>query len=73
MSEPIHKRLYSVKEAGRYLGISGWTVRHFIRSGELPEVRQGRRVLLDILDLNQFIEANKREGHHGHDLSSEET
>ena len=68
----VEKRLYSVKEAGRYLGISGWAVRHLIWSGKLPEVRQGRRVLVDIHDMNRFIENHKREGHHGNDLSSEE-
>lgn len=68
----VEKRLYSVKEAGRYLGISGWAVRHLIWSGKLPEVRQGRRVLVDIVDMNRFIENHKREGQHGHDLPPEE-
>jgi excisionase family DNA binding protein len=68
----IEKRLYSVKEAGRYLGISGWAVRHLIWSGKLPSVRQGRRVLIDILDMNEFINKNKSEVHHGDDLSPQE-
>ena len=71
--EVIEKRLYSVKEAGRYLGISPWAVRHLIWSGKLPSVRQGRRVLLDIFDLNRFIDNNKSEVHHGDDLPPEET
>ena len=72
MMQHVEKRLYSVKEAGRYLGISGWAVRHLIWSGKLPEVRQGRRVLVDIHDMNRFIENHKREVNHGHDLPPEE-
>ncbi len=59
MSEAVPKRLYSVKEAGKYLGRSAWAIRHLIWSGELPQVRQGRRVFVDILDLEQFVERFK--------------
>ena len=72
MSEAVSKRLYNVKEAGRYLGRSPWTIRRLIREGCLREVRQGRRVMLDIVDLEQFVEKYKREAANGHDLSQEE-
>ena len=72
MSEAVSKRLYNVKEAGRYLGRSPWTIRRLIRDGVLREVRQGRRVMLDIVDLEQFVEKYKREATDGHDLSQEE-
>jgi len=72
MSEGLSKRLYNVKEAGRYLGRSGWTIRRLIRDGHLREVRQGRRVMVDLLDMDQFIEKYKREAPNGHDLSQEE-
>jgi excisionase family DNA binding protein len=72
MHQEMPKRLYSVKDAARYLGVSPWAVRKLIWTGNLPHVRQGRRVLIDILDMNRFIEANKREGHHGDDLSPQE-
>ncbi len=83
MSEAVQKRLYSVKEAGKYLGRSPWAIRHLIWSGALPQVRQGRRVFVDIVDLNQFVERFKvREvdmlttmpagEHYGHALSSQE-
>ena len=61
MNEAVSKRLYSVKEAGRYVGKSPWTIRRLIRDGGLREVRQGRRVMLDIVDLEQFVERYKRE------------
>ena len=73
MSEEILKRLYSAKQAGRYMGVSEWTIRHLNWSGKLPCVRQGRRVLFDVYDLNQYIENNKQEGRHGDDLSPQET
>ena len=72
MSEGVSKRLYSVKEAGRYLGRSPWTIRRLISIGCLPEVRQGRRVMVDLVDMDQFIEKYKREATDGHDLPQEE-
>jgi excisionase family DNA binding protein len=72
MSEEVLKRLYSAKQAGRYMGVSEWTIRHLNWSGKLPCVRQGRRVLFDVFDLNQYIENNKQEGRHGNDLSPQE-
>ena len=72
ISEAVSKRLYNVKEAGRYLGRSPWTIRRLIRDGVLREVRQGRRVMLDIVDLEQFVEKYKREASDGHDLPKEE-
>ncbi|MCW5781312.1 MAG: helix-turn-helix domain-containing protein [Nitrospira sp.] len=72
MSEEVFKQLYSVREAARYLGISQWAVRHLNWSSKLPCVRQGRRVLFDIYDMDRFIENNKREGHHGDDLPTQE-
>jgi len=53
------KRLYSIPEAAQYLGRSPWSVRHLIWTGELPEVRAGRRIHLDIKDMEAFIERNK--------------
>ena len=70
MSQEVVKRLYSAREAARYLGVSQWAVRHLQWSDKLPYVRQGRRVLFDIHDMDKYIENNKRERHHGNDLSS---
>jgi excisionase family DNA binding protein len=72
MSEAVSKRLYNIKEAGRYLGRSPWTIRRLIRDGVLREVRQGRRVMIDLVDMDLFIEKYKREATDGHDLPQEE-
>jgi excisionase family DNA binding protein len=55
----VPKRLYSIPEAAQYLGRSTWSVRRLIWAGELPQVRAGKRVHLDINDMDQFIEKNK--------------
>jgi excisionase family DNA binding protein len=53
------KRLYSLPEAAEYLGRSTWSVRRLIWNGELPQVRAGRRVHVDVGDMEEFIEKNK--------------
>lgn len=59
MSQAINKRLYSIKEASTYLGRSIWAVREMLWAGKLPYVRDGRRILLDIHDMELWIEKNK--------------
>jgi excisionase family DNA binding protein len=56
---PLKKRLYSIPEAAEYLGRSVWSIRELIWNGSLSCVRMGRRVHLDIIDLDQWIERNK--------------
>ncbi len=61
MSPPTKsvKRLYSVSEAGLYLGRSTWSIRRLIWKGLLPEVRAGGRVHVDVRDLDDFIDRHK--------------
>ena len=56
---PLRKRLYSISEAAEYLGRSVWSIRELIWAGKLPSVKAGRRVHLDIIDLDKWIERNK--------------
>ncbi|MCC6347372.1 MAG: excisionase family DNA-binding protein [Nitrospirales bacterium] len=53
------RRLISIKEAGEYLSRSHWTVAEMVRTGKLPYVRDGRRKLLDLKDLDAWIDGNK--------------
>jgi excisionase family DNA binding protein len=53
------KRLYSIPEAGEYLGRTAWAVRHLIWNEVLPSVRIGRRVQVDVADLDALIERSK--------------
>ena len=59
MKKNLDKRLYSIKEAALYLGRSVWAVREMLWAGKMPYIKDGRRVLLDINDMDAWIEANK--------------
>ncbi len=53
------KRLYSVPEAACYLGRTVDGLREMVWAGKLPHIKDGRRVLLDVRDMDAYIEANK--------------
>ncbi len=55
----IAKRLYNIQEAAIYLGRTTWAVRGMIAAGKIPYVRDGRRILLDIRDMDVWIERSK--------------
>lgn len=55
----IRPRLLTVKEASVYLGRSIPSVRELIWAGTLPIVRVGRRIHLDLIDLDKWIEGHK--------------
>lgn len=72
--ESVAPRLLNMREAAEYLGCSFWTARDYILQGLVPVValpplrpREGsrprktlRRVLVDRMDLDAFIEERKR-------------
>jgi excisionase family DNA binding protein len=55
------KRLYTLKEAARYLGRSDWGMRELMWAGKIPFVRPdgGRKIYFDVSDLDEYIEINK--------------
>ncbi|OPX99878.1 MAG: Helix-turn-helix domain protein [Syntrophorhabdus sp. PtaB.Bin047] len=53
------KRLYSVPEAAFYLGRTVDALREMIWAGKIPFIRDGRRILLDIRDMDAWIEQAK--------------
>lgn len=56
---PVPKRLFTLKEVAIYLGIGLYTVRELIWRGELPVVRNRRKQLVDVMDLDAWIDRNK--------------
>jgi hypothetical protein len=69
-SERIQPRLLDVAAAGRYCGISKWSIRGLVERGilvpvSLPGINgptasaKMRRVLFDRSDLDRFIDAHK--------------
>jgi excisionase family DNA binding protein len=55
------KRLYTIPEAAFYLGRTVNAVREMIWVGKLPIVRDGRRIFIDIFDMDRWVEKNKTE------------
>ena len=53
------KRLYSIQEAALFLGRSVWAVREMLWAGKIPYIKDGRRILLDVFDMEKWIEQNK--------------
>ena len=61
MSVDEIKRLFSIPEAAIYLGRSVWSIRRLIWNGDLPQVRAGGRVHVDVKDMDAFIDKNKEQ------------
>ncbi len=61
-SDVLQPRLLSYEAATRYLSLSYWTVRHMVVEGHIPHIKSGKRVLIDVQDLDAWIEKNKEVG-----------
>ena len=61
ISNPLEKRLYTLKEAAFYLGRSEWGMRDLMWKQLIPVVREpgARKVFFDRSDLEKYIEKNK--------------
>lgn len=61
IANPTRKRLYTLKEAAEYLGRTEWGMRELIWSRSIPVVKgkTGRKIFIDIEDLDAFINHNK--------------
>jgi len=56
----VPRRLYRVREAAYYLGMSKSKVRQLAWSGRLPYVQDGENTLMlfDVRDLDRWIDSN---------------
>jgi excisionase family DNA binding protein len=59
---PVKPRLLTVDQAAVYIGRTKEAVQHLITGGKLPSVRSDRRVFVDVLDLDAWIEDSKQRG-----------
>jgi len=59
---PIAPRLLPLKKAAQYLGLTVWAIRERIWAGQIPVVQfpGGRKMYVDVNDLDSFIDRNKR-------------
>lgn len=55
----IPKRLYNLQEGAVYLGRTVGAVREMLWAGKIPYVKDGKRILIDIQDMNEWIDRNK--------------
>ena len=58
----LPRRLCSLADAARYLAVSDWTVRQMVWRGDLPHIKTGKRILLDLRDLDGWIDRTKVRG-----------
>ena len=58
-SNPLSKRLYDLKEASIYLARPVHSVRCLIWNGKIPVIKDGRRLYLDILDMDKWIDRSR--------------
>ena len=54
------KRLISVEDAAKYLGVKKSTIYSWAWRRKIPSAKMGRRLLFDQEDLDRMIEAGKR-------------
>ena len=54
----IQPRLLTVKQAAEYLGRTKAAVQHMVAARRVPVVRDGRRIFLDVQELDRWIEQN---------------
>ena len=59
IDNPLTKRLYDLKEAAIYLARPVFSVRGLIWKGALPVIRDGRKLYLDIVDMNKWIDRSR--------------
>jgi excisionase family DNA binding protein len=55
----ISPRLLTVREAAEYIGRTETAVRELVWNGKLAHIRTDRRVMLDIRDLDSWIDTNR--------------
>ena len=53
------KRLYSIKDLVREIGATEWFWRTQIWDGELPYIQVGKKMFVDGMDIENFIERHK--------------
>ena len=55
-------RLLSYEDASAYISLSYWSVRTLVTTGQVPHIRFGKRTLIDVQDLDKWIEQHKEVG-----------
>ena len=56
---PSEPRLLGVREAATYLGSTVWAIRTLVWEEQIPHIRIGKRLLIDRVDLDNFVDQHK--------------
>ena len=59
-TESVAQRLLTLPSAAQYLGCTLWAIRELIWKGELPYTQFGKRFQVDVRDLDELVERQKR-------------
>jgi excisionase family DNA binding protein len=54
-------RLFPIPRAAEYLSTTTWAIRRLVWGKKLPHIRLGKRILIDKVDLDAFVQAMKKE------------
>ncbi len=54
------KRLYNIFESACYLGRSVDSLRELLWAGKLPFIKDGKRIYLDVRDMDAYIDGGKQ-------------
>ena len=57
--QPVERRTLTIKETAASLGISDWMVYEMVKRGELKTIRVGKRILVPVSALDQFVAENQ--------------
>jgi excisionase family DNA binding protein len=57
----VNKRLFDVKSAAEYLSISRSHLYQLCENGKIRSIKTNSRRLIDVYDLDEFVEKLKRE------------
>ena len=57
----LSPRLLDYRSAGIYMSLSQWSLRTLVTSGQIPFVKFGKRVLIDVQDLDAWISRTKEQ------------
>ena len=53
------KRLYTIPEGAYYLGRTVYALRELLWAGRLPYVKDGKRIYVDVADMDGYIDRSK--------------
>ena len=60
----MKKRYVNIKEVSEYTSLPIKTLYDWASQGKIPSIKYGRRVLFDLLDIDQIMAAQKRDAQH---------